>query len=80
MKRKRVPINEVTRSRPFQSREELLNECLSLTLKYNIEFEYPATDLKLYRHGENMESLGELAVFVKKMRESIASREELTSI
>ena len=80
MKRKRAPTNEITRARSFQSREELLNECLSLTLKYNIEFGYPATDLTLYRHGENIESLSELAVFVKKMGESIASREELTSI
>lgn len=81
MKRKRSPIKEEdSRSRPFQLRVELLNECLSLTLKYNTEFGFSPTDLTWYRYAENIKSLNDLASFVKKMAESIANRQELTSI
>lgn len=80
MKRKREPIKEETRSRPFKTRAEILNECLSLTLKYNTEFGFSPTDLSLYRYAENMKSLSDLALFVKKMEESIAIRQELSSI
>jgi hypothetical protein len=80
MKRKRSPIQQESRSRPFQLRVELLNECLSLTLKYNTEFGFTPTDLSLYRHAETIQSSNDLALFVKKVGESIASRQELTSI
>ena len=80
MKRKREPIKEEARTRPFQSRVEMLNECLCLTLKYNTEFGFPPTDLTLYRYAENIKSSCDLALFVKKMEASIDSRQELTSI
>ena len=80
MKRKRASIKENVRSRPFQSRVELLNECLSLTLRYNIEFGYEQMDLTLYRHAENLKSCDELALFVKRISTSIANRQELTGI
>ena len=80
MKRKRESTKVEPRSRQFKTRVEMLNECLSLTLKYNTEFGFPATDLTLYRYAENIKSSCDLNLFVKKMEESLASRQELTSI
>lgn len=80
MKRKRSSVEEKTRSRPFQLRVELLNECLSLCLRYNREFNYDPTDLSLYRYAETIVSQNDLSTFKKKMEEAIENRQELTSI
>jgi len=45
---------EESKPRPFQKREELLNDCLCLCLKYNSTFQLNYGDLTLYRHAENM--------------------------
>lgn len=80
MKRKRSPTKCETRSRPFQLRVELLNECLCLTLKYNIEFGFVPTDLTLYRHAETILCQNDLVLFISKVKDAISSRQELTSI
>tara|TARA_B100001059_G_C17757069_1_gene540541 strand:+ start:893 stop:1135 length:243 start_codon:yes stop_codon:yes gene_type:complete len=80
MKRKRQPTNDVNRSRPFQKKVELLNECLCLTLKYNTEFGYSPTDLSLYRYAEKLASEADISSFNKKMEAALATRQELTGI
>tara|TARA_A100001015_G_scaffold241370_1_gene275461 strand:- start:3380 stop:3634 length:255 start_codon:yes stop_codon:yes gene_type:complete len=76
MKRKRVQESKEARVRPFQKREELLNECLSLTLKYNTEFQMPFTDLTIYRYAETLQTDDELQAFVVKLGKSIADGKE----
>lgn len=80
MKRKRSPTKCDNRYRPYQLKVEMLNECLSLVLKYNIEFGFAPTDLTLYRYAENISSKNDLASFIKKIQDAITSRQEVTGI
>lgn len=80
MKRKRSPIKTDVRPRPFQTRTELLNESLCLTLKYNTQFGYAPADLVLYRYAESLTSEADIASFNKKMEDALVSRQELTGI
>ena len=78
MKRKRVDDEIVqTTTRPFQKRDELMNVCLQLNLKYNTEMNLEATDLSIYRYAETIDTLDMLKSFVTKLKQSIIDREEL---
>lgn len=79
-KRKRDSEQRQSRERPFQKRDELLNECLSLNLKYNTEFEYQYVDLSIYRYAETLQTIDELKSFVVKLGQAIVDRKELNSI
>ena len=80
MKRKRLSGDEEKRDRPFQKREELLNVCLSVVLKYNTEFSYPVGDLTLYRYAENIADMDKLNLFIDKLKQSIREGQELIGI
>ncbi|MAD25144.1 MAG: hypothetical protein CMO44_13315 [Verrucomicrobiales bacterium] len=78
MKRKRVDDEIVqATTRPFQKRDELMNVCLQLNLKYNTEMNLEATDLSIYRYAETIDTLDMLKSFVAKLKQSIIDREEL---
>lgn len=55
MKRKRNDhASDEVRERPFQKREELLNECLVTLIHFNREFMVDISDLRIYRLAEKL--------------------------
>lgn len=81
MKRKRVDAGEErVVERPFVKREELLNVCLQLNLKYNTEFDMEPTDLSLYRYAETIQTMDQLKCFTERLDEAIKERKHLKFI
>ena len=78
MKRKRTVETAETRQRPFKKKIELLNECLCLTLKYNIHFLLPSTDLTWYRYAETLEK-EQISNLMKEMTKAI-EKDEYTNL
>jgi hypothetical protein len=81
MKRKRTDTDEErVVERPFVKREELLNVCLQLNLKYNTELNMEATDLSLYRYAETIQTMDQLRRFTERLNEAITERKHLKFI
>lgn len=78
MKRKRNIDVSVNRDRPFRKRVELLNECLSLCLKYNITFHHQQGDLSWYRYAESNLDDNKIIKLIQIMNNAIESDTCLT--
>lgn len=78
MKRKREGEHDDKRERPFQKREELLNTCICLVLRYNTEFRLNTGDLTLYRYAESLSDIDDIHTFNRKIYDSITSQEYKT--
>ncbi len=73
MKRKRDEEDNNKRGRPFQKREELLNTCICLVLRFNTKFRLDTGDLTLYRYAESLVADGDIYTFNRKIYDSITS-------
>ena len=71
MKRKREIDVSHNRERPFRKRVELLNECLSLCLRYNVTFYLPQGDLSWYRYAENNLNYNKIVSLIQIMNNAI---------
>jgi hypothetical protein len=78
MKRKRNIDVTANRERPFRKRIELLNECLSLCLKFNVTFYRPQADLSWYRYAENNLDDNKIVTLIQIMNNAIESDTCLT--
>ena len=74
MKRKRSTESTKRTHRPFKKREELLNDCLCLCLKYNVHFSQPSADLSWYRLAETLQD-EDIYVLNDKMANAIHNDE-----
>ena len=78
MKRKRDNTDDSNRERPYQKREELLNTCICLVLRYNTEFRLNTGDLTLYRYAESLTDTDSIHSFNRKIYDSISTHEYKT--